>query len=211
MENLAPPPARPPRTGLAAAALVAGVASLFCFPVLGTALAVGLGWLALSRARKQPLVYGGQGAARTGIILGCVGLVASVFVWAVVAGMTLPALAKKRSNPAETKCLSNLKMLGAASRVYAMDHGDVLPASFLQMQAEIFLPRILVCPADSSRSALAGTNWSVLTDAHITYEFLLPGARQEDSVGKPVFRCPIHGTTIDGEGTMLAPPRPPKR
>lgn len=212
MENLAPPPARPPRTGLAAAAMVAGVASLFCFPVLGTALAVGLGWLALSRARKQPAVYGGQGLARTGIIIGCAGLVASLFVWAVFASMLLPALAKAKEKAADMiKCQNNLQLIGIASRVYALDHNDTLPRDFLTMRAELSSPVHLVCPHDPGRTAMTGTNWSAVTAAHITYEFLLPGARQEDSVGKPVFRCPIHGTTIDGEGSMLAPPRPPKR
>ena len=68
------------------------------------------------------------------------------------------ALEEARERAMSIQCVNNMKQLGLAARIWAVDHGDTTPASLLQMTNEMSTPKILFCPADTGRQAAA--NWS---------------------------------------------------
>ncbi len=71
-----PPPGRePPTSGLAVASLVLGILGIVqVLPVVGSALALLLGYMARSDIRDRPQALSGAGLATAGIILGWIGV-----------------------------------------------------------------------------------------------------------------------------------------
>jgi len=102
------------------------------------------------------------------------------------------------------KCISNIKQIGLAARLWSIDHEDLFPNDFLTMSNELNSPRILICPADSKR--LPATNWTQFDTSHVSYQMLSPGVPVTDP--NIVFvQCPLHrniGLT-DGSAQMLGP------
>jgi hypothetical protein len=88
------------------------------------------------------------------------------------------------------QCVNNLKQLGLAARIWAVDHGDKLPPDFLSMTNELSTAKILVCPADTAHVIANG--WDSLTAANISYEYLAANG-SEDEPSRVAFRCPVHG------------------
>ena len=89
MPPMPPAPQTPgggqPQNGLGTAALVLGIIQFFCFPLLGSILAIILGRMGMKRA-EQGLATN-AGAAKAGFILGIIGLVLSVIffiLWIVI-------------------------------------------------------------------------------------------------------------------------------
>lgn len=203
METPPSPVAAPTRKGLAIASLICGISALFCFPLVGTLLAIVLGLMAIRRARRSPAEFGGEGLAIAGMVTGGAGLVVSVALWAIFASMLLPALAKAKQKAEAIKCQNNLKQVSIASRIWALDHNDTLPRDFLTMSNELTTPMILVCPRDQVRLKTRATNWSAVTPAGISYEFLLPGREEAEVADQVVFRCPIHGHEVLGSGEVI--------
>lgn len=195
--SITPPPAVA-RQGLAIASLILGILGVVCFGPLAAIPAVITGHLAYSRARRQPLEYSGSGLAVAGLVLGYVGIVIGLII---LPALLLPALAKARTKSVEIRCINNLKQLSIATRLYASDHTGIFPTNLLQLTEEITTPHLLVCPADKQRLAVTTTDWAEISADNITYEYLLPGAREEDSTGEPLLRCPIHQHVIMGDGS----------
>jgi hypothetical protein len=101
------------------------------------------------------------------------------------------ALEEARARAMSIQCVNNMKQLGLAARIWAVDHGDTTPAILLQMTNEMSTPKILFCPADTDRQAAA--NWSSFTSANCSYEYLAPSASDLEPT-RVMFRCPIHGS-----------------
>ncbi|HEY1174241.1 MAG TPA: type II secretion system protein [Verrucomicrobiae bacterium] len=104
----------------------------------------------------------------------------------ILAGMLLPALTKGKMKAKQTECTSHLRQSGLAFRMFADDHDNRLPMQvsvkrggtmeyankgetwrhFQVMSNLLVDPKLLVCPADKSRSI---TNWSKLGNANTSY------------------------------------------
>jgi len=95
------------------------------------------------------------------------------------------------------QCINNMKQLGLAVRFWANDHAETGPASVLDMTNEMVTPKILFCPADTTRQA--ATNWANFSSANSSYEFLAAGAQTQEP-NRIMFRCTVHGsiTLMDG-------------
>jgi hypothetical protein len=107
------------------------------------------------------------------------------------------AMAKAKGKASRIVCINNMKQLGLAARIWANDHGELNPSDILSMTNEMNTPKILYCPADTSRQA--ATSWANYSAVNCSYEYLAPLS----PTGEPtrvLFRCPIHGTIglVDG-------------
>lgn len=104
------------------------------------------------------------------------------------------------------QCVSNLKQIGLAARIWANKHQEVLPPDFLTMQKELGTPRILTCPGDAARTA--AESWEQFNLANISYELVSPGAAEEDPQ-VVLTRCTVHdnygmvdGSAVQASATM---------
>jgi competence protein ComGC len=117
-----------------------------------------------------------------------------VAVLVVVAALLLPALAAAKRKSSRINCISNVKQIGIAFRIWEGDHGDKYPMAvsvtnggameliatgnvavcFQVMSNELSTPKILLCPEDTRRTY--ATNFSTgFSSANISY-FLNPDA-----------------------------------
>jgi hypothetical protein len=212
-----------PQSGLAITSFVLGMLSLVCFGFLAGIPAVICGHLARARARRSPGQYGGAGFALAGLITGYVGLVLSLVI---LPAMLLPALARAKSRAQRIACTNNLKQIGLAFRIWAIDNDgkfsfnvstnqggtmvlatpgsdgfDSNPARILQvMSNELSTPKILVCPADSRRQP--ALNFQSLTSANVSYQVCSGTNVNESSPQEILAVCPIHYNVLLCDGSV---------
>src|SRR5260370_34923964 len=67
------------------------------------------------------------------------------------------------------QCVSNLKQIGLAARIWANDHQNVFPPDFISMKDELGSPRILFCPADAATIRVA--ECQLLIPSALNYRF----------------------------------------
>jgi hypothetical protein len=211
------------QTGLAVASLVLGLLSVVCFGILAGIPAIICGHIARSRARRLPGQYGGAGQALAGLVLGYVS-VALTFL--VLPAMLLPALSKAKERAQRIACMNNMKQIGLAFKVWALDNGDQYPfnvstnkggtlelcwvgpdgadrngALHLKMLAnELATTKVLVCPADLKPAA---PGFTMLTPGNVTYQ-IYSGTNIDDSHPQAVLAvCPIHGNVLLCDGSVI--------
>jgi hypothetical protein len=234
---VAPPPMAPlptatgPRTGLAITSLVLGILSMLCFGVVSAIPAIVCGHLAYSRSRRAPAQYGGGGLAVAGFVTGYAG----VFMTFVLVAMLLPALAAAKSKAQSIACVNNLKQVGLACKVWALDHtnefcfnistnqGGTLelckPGAdgfdknavlhFQVMSNELSSPKILFCPADATKTA--ALDFRHLQSANVSYQ-LYTGTNVSDANPTQVLVvCPIHGHELLCDGSVVQKGRTGRR
>lgn len=115
-------------------------------------------------------------------------VVAVIGVLGLLAALILPALAKSNHRPGRINCVSNLKQIGLAFRMWAEDHDNQMPwqvsrekdgtlqlvadgsalPHFLAISNELNTPKILTCSSDVARSR--AIMWPELTQTkHLSY------------------------------------------
>jgi hypothetical protein len=212
-----------PQSGLAITSLVLGILSLVCFGFLAGIPAVICGHLARGRVRQLPRQYGGAGFALAGMIMGYVSIVVSLLI---LPAMLLPALSRAKARAQRIQCVNNMKQIGLAFRVWAIDNGDSLPFNvstnqggtmelclpgsdgfdrnaalhFQVLSNELSVTRILVCPADTKRPA--ALDFPSLRPANVTYQ-VRSGTNLTDASPQEVLAvCPIHNNVVLCDGSV---------
>ena len=188
------------KSGLAVTSLVLGILSLVGCTLLTGIPAIICGIIARKRARESPETHGGDGMALGGIITGSVGSTL-VFLIAILAGMLLPALAKAKGKAQSSNCVSNMKQIGLAVRMWSSDNKDVLPPDFLTMSNELSSPKILTCPSDTGKTRMM--DWSQFSPNNVTYTYSGADLKEDASTMQQVIvTCPIHGHIGLGDGSV---------
>ncbi len=186
----------PPTSGLAIASLVLGVLSFVGCSIFTGIPAIIMGHIAHNRSRKAPQQFGGGGLAIAGFVMGYF----SLLLIPIMAGMLLPALAKAKDRAQRINCVSHMKQIGLAARMWSNDHGGKFPPDFASMTNELVSPNILVCPGDRSKTKTM--TWEEFGPGNVTYEYLEPGIDENSAAQKVVFQCPIHGNLGMGDGSV---------
>ena len=123
--------------------------------------------------------------------LGLVEPLVMLGVIAVVAGILLPRIASTRlaaERAKRIKCVSNLKGVGLAFRIFATDNSELFPARlmvsngveltsidllkvFRSLSNELSVPKLLHCPADAKREPAdwSKINFDTVTAKNISY------------------------------------------
>ena len=141
-------------------------------------------------------------------------LIVLIAVLALAIGLLLPTLVRVKPRSSKISCTYCLKQIGLSARIFANDHGGLFPMAvstnnggsmeyvgkgevFRHLRAmsdELFTAKVVVCPADSRKSA---ANFSVLSNTNISYfvgldaldtlpQSLLAGDRNLMTNGVPV-------------------------
>jgi hypothetical protein len=100
-------------------------------------------------------------------------------------------------------CINNLKQIGLAARVWAIDNQDILPPDLISMSNELSSPVVLHCPADQSRPRIP--DWTQFHESYSSYEFLNPGGSDVEPMIL-LARCRIHGHFALSDGSVLDGP-----
>jgi hypothetical protein len=112
----------------------------------------------------------------------------------------MKAMEEAKQRAQSIQCINNLKQLGLAVKVWALDNQDMTPAQLLEMTNEMATPKILVCPADTGHQAAA--DWSSFSAGNCSYEYLSPSTRDGAEPNRITFRCPIHGHIGLSDGSV---------
>ena len=211
------------RQGLAITSLVLGLLSLVCFGFLAGVPAIICGHVARGRARRLPSQYGGGPFALAGLILGYVG---TTLTLVILPAMLLPALSQAKGRAQEISCVNNLKQIGLAFRVWAIDHNGQFPFNvstnnggtlelcrpggdgfdrnaafhFRVMSNELSTTRILICPADAGKQP--ALNFESLQPGNLSYQ-VRSGTNVSDVNPSQVLAvCPIHNHVLLCDGSV---------
>jgi type II secretory pathway pseudopilin PulG len=113
-----------PSKGLAIFALVLGIINFLTIGLLGIGTILGaiVGWVAMKRAKRDPMRYGGQGMAIAGFVLSIVGLVSFAFV-GIIAAIAVPNLLAARRAANEGMAIRSLRQISSAEAMYQSNFG----------------------------------------------------------------------------------------
>jgi prepilin-type processing-associated H-X9-DG protein len=186
------PKTQPLSSKLAISSLVLGIlsicASFICVGVLFGILAIVFAIVSLLRISKGKAA--GKNIAIAGILTGAVGLMLSLVISLILAGMLLPALNSAREKARRISCATNLKQIALAVKMYALDNADKFPdgngvAGLEKLRKLRYLdnPNIFVCPTSGVRPAAPG---APIAEANCSYLYLGSGKDESVSPDTPI-------------------------
>jgi len=111
------------------------------------------------------------------------------------------AAAKAKAD--SVQCMSNMKQIGLAVRMWANDHRENYPPDLLTPRNELNTPKILVCPADSGNLP-AEFLWERLDPSRVSYEYFGAGQNEISGPGWVLTRCRLHGHVGLCDGSVLS-------
>jgi type IV pilus assembly protein PilA len=111
-------------TGLAITSLIVGVMSFLTLGLLGVGAVVAFvtGIVALKKTRKQPAIYGGEGFAVAGIVLGSISALMFAYVL-LIAAIAVPNLLASRRAANEAAVIASLRKISSAEATYYSTKG----------------------------------------------------------------------------------------
>jgi prepilin-type processing-associated H-X9-DG protein len=150
---------------MAIASLVCGV--LGCLGITAIAGII-LGTVSLIRINRSQGRVGGRGIAIAGLCVSAFMLLTAI---PMVAGLTLPALAKAKARAQNINCVNNLRQLALAARMYANDSKDRFPEATNwcdAIKSYVGSQRVYHCPAD--RNTLCGYGYNAALSGQLESE-----------------------------------------
>lgn len=108
-------------------------------------------------------------------------------LFGLIISLLLPSTGRPRTKATRINCISNLKQVGLATRIWAGDHEDRLPVDvstnegglselsgqllasdiFRILSNELSVPKVVLCPSDLERQE--ADSFTSLTDANVSY------------------------------------------
>lgn len=192
-----------PSSTLAIVSLVLGIVSVTCLGIVTGIPAIITGHMARGRARKFPERYGNGGFGLAGIILGYVSIVETAVLLFAMLLPAMGAMGAARSTASAVACCNNLKQVGLAVQMYAMDNKDQFPKTVPQLGKYLGTSKILVCPSDP---VLKAESLDAKDYSKTSYVVTLEGA-SKDTPTKVIALCPVHHNTLTAEGAVQRPGR----
>jgi len=113
-----------PSKGMAIASLVVGILAIptfGCF-VIGAIGGLVMGIIALTRANREPQVYGGKGVAIAGIAANALALVAIPLI-GIIAAIAIPSLLRARVSANESATIGDIRTVISAQAAYQSANG----------------------------------------------------------------------------------------
>lgn len=112
-------------SGLAIAALVMGICSIFCGCLLAIPSLI-MGIVALGRIGRSGGAIQGKGLATGAIVTASIGMVFSVLI---LPAILFPVFARARETARKSTCQANMHQCGIAFQMYCQDYDETLPSS----------------------------------------------------------------------------------
>jgi hypothetical protein len=113
--------------------------------------------------------------------------------------------ARQKAKEERVRCISNLKQIGLASRIWMNTHGHVNPPDLRALQKELKSPALLVCPSDMANLP-APESWEFFDPSRVSYEWLAANHPEGDPE-QVIARCRIHPNAglADGSAHQFDP------
>ena len=128
-------------------------------------------------------------------------LLVVIAIISILAALLLPALARAKEKARTIKCISNLKQIGLAMRVWAGDNDEKYPTSIISASNELSTTMILVCPSDKARQPYAKLGFGKFQDDMTSYKFTVQPDDQ-NYLHCITARCPIHHIYLLSDGSV---------
>ena len=161
-----------------------------------------------------------------GFVLGYVSVIFTI----LIAALLVPAMNQGRGRANSIKCVSQMRQIGLAFRIWGVDHNDAFPFNvstnqagtkefcatgaagfdnnawihFMSLSNELGKTSVLICPQDTSKHA--ASDFASLSAASVSYR-LRTGPDLNDNTSEILAECPIHGNRLLCNGNVEEKPR----
>ncbi len=132
------------KKGFAIASLVMGILGFFTLGLLGVGALVGtiFAIIALTRAKRNPEVYGGHGLAIAGLVTNILCVVTMVPIL-IIAAIAIPNLLAARNAANEASSIASLRRIHSAQATYQATRGNGTYGTMDQLASESLVEEVL--------------------------------------------------------------------